>query len=41
MNTILLILLGVALGAVIGWLLAATRARSELVKSQVDAGGRL
>ncbi len=34
-------MLGVALGAVIGWLLAAVRTRSELVKSQVDAEGRV
>jgi DNA recombination protein RmuC len=39
MNSILLILLGVVLGGVIGWLLVATRARTELVKSQVDAEG--
>jgi DNA recombination protein RmuC len=36
MNSILLLLLGVALGAVIGWLLAAVRTRSELVKSQTE-----
>ena len=41
MNSILLLALGVALGAVIGWLLAAVRTRSELVKSQVDAEGRV
>jgi DNA recombination protein RmuC len=41
MNSILLILLGVVLGAVIGWLLAASRSRTELVKSQVDAEGRV
>jgi DNA recombination protein RmuC len=41
MNSIVLILLGVALGAVIGWLLAANRSRTELVKSQVDAEGRV
>ena len=41
MNAILLILLGVALGAVIGWLVAAARIRSELVRSQVDAEGRV
>ena len=41
MNSILLILLGVALGAAIGWLLAAARTRTELVKSQVDAEGRV
>lgn len=41
MNSILLLVLGVALGAVIGWLLAAVRTRSELVKSQVDAEGRV
>jgi len=33
MNTILLVLLSVVLGAVIGWLLAAARTRTELVKS--------
>src|SRR5208282_3286007 len=41
MNSILLILLGVALGGVIGWLLSAARTRTELVKSQVDAEGRV
>ena len=41
MNTILLVLLSVVLGAVIGWLLAAARTRTELVKSQVDAEGRV
>jgi DNA recombination protein RmuC len=41
MNSILLILLGVVLGGVIGWLLAAARTRTELVKSQVDAEGRV
>ena len=41
MNSIMLILLGVVLGVVIGWLLAASRSRSELVKSQVDAEGRV
>ncbi|MGA2984705.1 MAG: DNA recombination protein RmuC [Terriglobia bacterium] len=38
---VLLILLGVALGGAIGWLLAAGRTRTELVKSQVDAEGRI
>ena len=41
MNAILMIFLGMAIGAVIGWLLAAARSRSELVKSQVDAEGRI
>ena len=41
MNTILLILLGMALGGVVGWLLAASRARAELLKSQVEAEGRV
>jgi DNA recombination protein RmuC len=41
MNSILLVLLGVALGVAIGWLLAAARTKSELVKSQVDAEGRV
>ena len=45
MNSILLILLSVALGAVlggaIGWLLAAARMRTGLVESQVDAEGRV
>jgi DNA recombination protein RmuC len=41
MNSILLVLLGVALGAAIGWLLAAARTKSELIKSQVDAEGRV
>jgi DNA recombination protein RmuC len=41
MNSILLLVLGVALGAVIGWLLAAVRPRSELVKSQIAAEGRV
>jgi DNA recombination protein RmuC len=41
MNEILLILLGVVLGVAIGWLLAAGRSRTELVKSQVDAEGRV
>jgi len=41
MNSILLILLGVALGVAIGWLLAGARSRGELVKSQVDAEGRV
>jgi DNA recombination protein RmuC len=36
MNSILLLVLGVALGAAIGWLLAAVRTRSELVKSQTE-----
>jgi DNA recombination protein RmuC len=41
MNSILLIVFGVVLGAAIGWLLAANRSREELVKSQVDAEGRV
>ena len=41
MNSILLILLGVALGVVIGWLVAAARTRTEMVKFQVDAEGRV
>ena len=41
MNSILLILLGVVLGVVIGWLLAGARTRTEMVKSQVDAEGRV
>ena len=45
MNTMLLVLLGVMLGVLlgiaIGWLLAAARTRTELVKSQVDAEGRV
>ena len=41
MNSILLILLGVALGFVIGWLVAAARTRTEMVKFQVDAEGRV
>jgi DNA recombination protein RmuC len=41
MNTVLLILLGLALGVVIGWLWAAARTRSDLVKLQVDAEGRV
>ena len=41
MNSILLILLGVALGGVIGWLLAAARTRTDLLKSQMDAEGRV
>jgi DNA recombination protein RmuC len=41
MNSILLVLVGVALGGVIGWLLAAARARTEMIKSQVDAEGRV
>jgi len=38
---VLLILLGVALGGAVGWLLAAARARTELVKSQMDGEGRV
>ena len=41
MNTILLILLGMTLGGVVGWLLTASRARAELLKSQVEAEGRV
>ncbi len=41
MNSILLVVLGVALGALIGWLLAATRTKSELIKTQVEAEGRV
>src|SRR5690242_4242018 len=41
MNAILLILLGAVLGTAIGWLLAASRNRSELVTSQVEAEGRV
>ena len=41
MNSILLVLLGVALGIAVGWLLAGARARGELVKSHLDAEGRL
>jgi DNA recombination protein RmuC len=41
MNSIMFISLGVVLGVVIGWLLAAGRSRSELVKSQVDSEGRV
>jgi DNA recombination protein RmuC len=41
MNAILLVLLGVLLGAAIGWLLAGSRTRAELVKAQVDAEGRV
>jgi len=35
------VMLGVLLGIAIGWLLAAARTRTELVKSQVDAEGRV
>jgi len=41
MNIILWVLLGAALGAAIGWLLAAARMRTEMVKSQMDAEGRV
>jgi len=41
MNSLVLILLGAALGVVIGWLLAAARTRTEMLKSQVDAEGRV
>ena len=41
MNTILWLVLGVALGAVIGWLWAVARSRSELAKSQIEAEGRI
>jgi DNA recombination protein RmuC len=41
MNSILLVSLGAVFGGVIGWLLAAARSRSELVKCQVDAEGRV
>jgi len=45
MNPLLLSLLtlglGVALGAAVGWLLAAARTRTELTKSQVEGEGRL
>lgn len=41
MNSFLLVLLGVVLGMAIGWLLAAARSHAELVKSQVDAEGRV
>jgi DNA recombination protein RmuC len=41
MNSILLLVLGLALGGVIGWLLASTRTRSELLKSRVEAEGRI
>jgi len=41
MNAIWMISLGVVLGAAIGWLLAAARNRTELVKWQVDAEGRV
>lgn len=41
MNTILAILLGIAVGAALGWLLAAARTRTQLFTSQVDAEGRV
>lgn len=41
MNSILLVVLGVALGAAIGWLWTAGRTRTELVKLQVEAEGRV
>jgi DNA recombination protein RmuC len=41
MNSILLVLMGLVLGGAVGWLLAAGRTRNELVKSQVDAEGRV
>src|SRR5579862_5464620 len=41
MNAILLVLLGVLLGAAIGWLLAANRSRTDIIKAQVDAEGRV
>ncbi len=41
MNSILFIALGVVLGAAIGWLMAANRSKSDLVKSQVEAEGRV
>ncbi len=41
MNPIMLILLGVAFGIAIGWLLAASRSRSEMVNFQVSAEGRV
>lgn len=41
MNPILLIVVGVALGALVGWLLAASRSRAEAVNLQVSAEGRV
>ncbi len=41
MNPILLVVVGVALGIAIGWLLAANRSRTELVNLQVSAEGRV
>jgi DNA recombination protein RmuC len=41
MNSLLLLVLGAVLGAAIGWLLAAAGTRSALVKSQVEAEGRV
>jgi DNA recombination protein RmuC len=41
MNSIVLILVGAALGGVIGWLVAASRTRTEVAKYQVDAEGRV
>lgn len=37
MDTVLLVFLGMAIGAVVGWLLASARAKGELAKSQIDA----
>lgn len=41
MNSFLFVLLGVVLGGICGWLLAAARARTEAVKSQTEAEGRV
>jgi len=41
MDSVLWVLAGVALGGLIGWLLAASRTRAELVTFQVDAEGRV
>lgn len=41
MSSIFFIVLGVVLGGVIGWLVAAARTRAELVKLQVDGEGRV
>jgi DNA recombination protein RmuC len=41
MNIIAFVLIGLLTGVVIGWLVAAARTRTELVKCQVDAEGRV
>lgn len=41
MNAILLLVIGIVLGIVVGWLWVTVRSKAELTKAQIEAEGRV